>query len=88
MEAENIYQTAVSRHLVQEKGTTSENIRIEIGNNILTLPGTGEKLLPPSQFVSHVKMETKKLVSVQDTEFMFDHIRQLVKQGKYLELSH
>ena len=32
-------------------------------------------------------METKTLMSVQDTEFMFDHVIQLVKQGKYLGLS-
>ena len=37
--------------------------------------------------MSDVKNETKTLVSVQDTEVMFDHVKQLVKQGKYLVLS-
>ena len=37
--------------------------------------------------MSDVKNETKTLVYVQDTEDMFDHVKQLVKRGKYLVLS-
>ena len=55
---------------------------IEPGAQIAT---TGIK--PSSEFISNVKNEAKSLVSVEDNGKMFEHIKNLVKQGNFLKLS-
>ena len=98
--AENIYQSAVSRHMVQGEipGTTPEIPQLENATadltlshtddaTNLTLSGEGQMLKPPTKFIEEVKREVKAMVQVEDTEQMFNHVRNLVKQGKYLELS-
>ena len=74
-------------------GTTPDNIRLEeltlSGIEVLTLPGegVGEQPAPSSTFIEEVKLEAKMIVNVEDTEQMFNHVTELVKQGKVLELS-
>ena len=50
--------------------------------------GHAENLAPPETFVDAVKKDTKLAVNSQDNLEMFNHVKQLVKQGKYLELAH
>ena len=47
----------------------------------------GEQLAPSSKFIEEVKLEAKMIVNVEDTEQMFNHVTELVKQRKVLELS-
>ena len=56
---------------------------------MLTLPveGVGEQPTPSSKFIEEVKLEAKTIVNVEETDKMFKHVSELVKQGKILELS-
>ena len=95
VQSEHIYQRALGRNTVQGEipGLTPENVQlgqsfndsvnpIEPGAQIAT---TGIK--PSSEFISNVKNEAKSLVSVEDNGKMFEHIKNLVKQGNFLKLS-
>ena len=67
--------------------TMPDNQIINLYEQVLTLQGEGDIIAPPEKFVYDVKMETKYLVKIQEKETMVYHVNQLVKQGKYLELS-
>ena len=86
--AENYYQSAVSRNMVQGEipGLTVEGEISESIHSSLTLSGGDVQSKATVKFIEDVKAEVKSLVQINETEKMMNHVKNLLKQGKYLEL--
>ena len=96
VQSEEIYQRAFGRNTVQGEipGCTPENKQggQSLNNSLNPISDgtqipTTEIIKPSSEFISGVKQEAKSLVSVEDNGKMLEHVQNLVKQGKFLELS-
>ena len=81
VQAEHLFNSAFNLNCVQgEVPTDPAN---------LTLSGLGEiETPPPSKFISEVKQDVKSKVLVNENDHTFDHVKTLVKQGKFLELTY
>ena len=86
--AENYYQTAVNRNMVQGEipGITLEGKISESLHSYLTLSGGDIQSKATAKFIEDVKTDVKSLVQINETEKMLNHVQNLIKQGKYLEL--
>ena len=68
-------------------GTTPDNIRLTLSDTeVITLPGE-EPISPSTKFIEQVKNEAKSIVNSEETQTLFNHVSELVKQGRILELS-
>ena len=87
--AEQVYKSALGRNMVQGEipGTTPDNIRLTLSDTeVIILPGE-EPISPSTKFIEQVKNEAKSIVNSEETQNLFTHVSELVKQGKILELS-
>ena len=94
IQAEEIFQSARNMNTVAGEipGTTPENIRVTVPGEegeetTLILPGEGENMPPPHQFLNDVKNHVKTQVLMEDNEASLTHIKDLFKQGRFLELT-
>ena len=86
--AEQVYKSALGRNMVAGKipGTTPDNIRLTLSDTeVIILPGE-EPISPSTKFIEQVKNEAKSIVNSEETQTLFKHVSELVKQGKILEL--
>ena len=92
VQAEKVYQSALNRNMVAGEipGTTPDNIQLTLSDTeVLTIPGEvgGEPIPPSNKFIEEVKKDAKSIVNCEETSNLFNHVAELVKQGKILELS-
>ena len=97
VESEKFYRSAFGRNTVQGEipGTTPENVQLSqdpvnlsFTEEICQTPAPSPTCLePPTKFINDVKLDVKAMVSVEQNEATFNHVRTLIKQGKFLELS-
>ena len=96
VQSEHIYHRARGRNTVQDEipGCTPENVQLGPSQDSSINPiddGADnlapEIIKPPSEFISNVKRDVKSLVSVDENGKILEHVQQLIKQGKFLEMS-
>ena len=90
IQADEIFQSARNMNTVSGEipGSTPENIRVRVPGEegeetTLILPGEGEHMPPPPQFISEVKNHVKTQVLMVNNEASLTHIKDLVKQGRF-----
>ena len=85
VEAETIFTRSLNLNTVQGEIPTDPKDLTLSGVEVLTLPNT--RATPSHKFISEVKAEVKSQVLVSENEKIFEHVKTLIKQGKYLELT-
>ena len=67
-------------------GITPEGEIRESTHSCLTLSGGDVQSKATAKFIEDVKADVKSLVQINETDKMLNHVQNLIKQGKYLEL--
>ena len=88
VEAENIFKEAFNMNTVQgEIPTDAQNITLS-NTDDLTLQTPGANKNPHNKFISDVKKDAKVKILLQENNKIYEHTKNLIKQGKFLELTH
>ena len=96
VQSEQIYQRALGRNTVQGEipGCTPENVQLGQDQDATINPidhGTeilpSEAIKPSSKFISNVKKDVISLISVEENGKILEHVKKLLKQGNFLEMS-